>query len=476
MRSGGRLRGEVISGRRDAAGFLDIPWVRDRLGRFLGGPPFPGTLNLRLEEGAARDSWAALKGSTRGWLLEPAEEGFCAATVFPVSVEGVENGGIILPHVEGYPEDVVEVVAGLSLRSLLGLQDGAGVEVSWGSAAVKDRQLEVCLAEAVESPWSNGFSAFSLEGDLPDFDLAALDTSTHVFGRRLSLPLFISSMTGGGVRSGSVNRTLAEAAQATGIGMAVGSQRLMLEDPSLLPDFQVRRWAPDILLFADLGLVHLNYGLTRELCLRAVEEIEADGLMLYVNPIHEALQADGNLDFAGLLDRLAELRDDFPYPIILKEVGSGLPRAALLRITGVQVAGVDVAGRGGTDWGRVEAALAGRHVAGPLEELGTSTADSLEAALEIMPPRAVILASGGIRTGVEVAKALALGARAAGMALPFLRWAMDSPERVVEGVRRLEKELRVAMWFAGAADVSGLRGRVRRVLPGEHPGPPTAGA
>lgn len=471
-RSGGRLRGTVISGRREAAGFLALPWVEERLTRFLGSTPFPGTLNLRLEAGPSIESWRALKASALGRELPPGAEGFCAATLFAVSVEGEEPGAVALPQVEGYPEDVVELVAARGLRERFRLEDGSGVEVSWGSAAMKDRHLDTCLRGAVESGGGNGFSAYELEGDLPDFHLAALDTSTHLLGRRLSVPLYVSSMTGGGVRSGAINRRLAEAAQATGIGMAVGSQRLMLEDPSLAPDFRVRTWAPDILLFADLGLVHLNYWLTRELCLRAVEEIEADALMLYVNPLHEALQSGGDLDFSGLLDKLSALCDDFPYPIVVKEVGSGLPPAALLRLAGGNVAGVDVAGRGGTDWGRVEAVLAGRPPDGPLDELGTSTADSLAAALEAMPPRALVLASGGIRNGVEVAKALALGARAAGMALPFLRWAVDSTERVVDGVRLVEKELRIAMWHAGAADVAALKGRVHRVWPGVGPGEP----
>jgi len=462
-RTGGRLRGEVVSGRQEAASFMTARWVRDALTRVLGGEPFPGTLNLRLEPGPALESWRALKASASGVQLPPGDEGSCASTLFPVSVEGTVRGVLLLPHVEGYPEDMVELVARESLRERFRLGDGSVVALSWGSAAMKDRQLEACLSGAVESSRGNGFAAFELEGDLPDFDLAALDTSTRVFGRRLSLPLFVSSMTGGGVGSGLINRRLAEAAQATGIGMAVGSQRLMLEDSSLVSDFRVRDWAPDILLFADLGLVHLNRGLTRELCLRAVEEIEADALMLYVNPLHEALQAGGDLDFAGLLDRLSDLCRDFPYPILLKEVGSGLPSAALARIAGTDVAGVDVAGRGGTDWGRVEAVLAGRLPDSPLEELGTATADSLVAAVEIMPPRAVILASGGIRSGVEVAKALALGAHAAGMALPFLRWAVESTERIVEGVRTVHDDLRVAMWYAGARDVAAIRGRARRM-------------
>jgi len=329
------------------------------------------------------------------------------------------------------------------------------------AAAVKDRHLAVCLSEDVESRQANGFEAYALQGDLPDFAFDDLDPSVQLFGRRPALPLFISSMTGGSRRGGEINRRLAEAAQQLGIGMAVGSQRLMLDYPETAGTFQVRRWAPDILLFADLGLVHLNRDLDRAACLRAVEAIEADALVFYINPMHEAYQPVGDLDFKGLLAKLAELAADFPYPVLVKEVGFGFSEEALRRLAALPLAGVDVAGAGGTDWGRVEALLAGRDPGSPLEELAVPTAVSLQAAGRVLPPGMTVLASGGIRDGLEVAKALALGAAAVGMALPFLQWAAESAETVVEGVRRLESELRLAMWYAGARDVAALRGRLR---------------
>lgn len=353
--------------------------------------------------------------------------------------------------------------------------EGGRTEGIAAAVEMKDRHVEVCLSDPVESRRSNGFAAYELLGDLPDFDLADLDPGVELFGRRLALPLFVSSMTGGGRRSEAINRRLAQAAQELHLGLAVGSQSLMLKDPSAAASFQVRRWAPDVLLFADLGLVHLNYGLDQAACLRAVEAIEADALLLYVNPMHEAFQAAGDLDFAGLLDRLADLAAGFLYPIILKEVGFGFSPAALHRLTahpaGRRLAGLDVAGLGGTHWGRVESALAGRPLDSPLEDLGTPTAESLAWAVRLLPEEALVFASGGIRDGVEVAKALALGAAAAGMGLPFLQWANGSMEAVLAGVGRLDQELRVAMWYAGARTVRELRGRVR--LAGSAPPLPT---
>ena len=511
------LRGVVVSGRKEAAAFLSIPWVREQLAALLGRELFPGTLNLELREPRSRATWRWRSSSGACLTVAPSEPGFCAASYFPVTLNGSVRAGVVLPHVEGYPPNVVEVVAAESLRDRFTLEDGDEVRLDWeeigpdstagppssrtapkdaaparsddqpaeapavgparqppgrvarfpgGGAGAKDRHIDVCLSQPVESLRANGLDAYELVAHLPDHAFQAVDPGVELFGRRLALPLVISSMTGGGRHSGEINARLAQAAQTLGIGMAVGSQKLMLRDPEAAPSFQVRRWAPDILLFADLGLVHLNYELGREDCLRAVEEIGADALMLYVNPMHEALQPAGDLDFRGLLDRLAELAADFPYPVLLKEVGFGLPASLLGRLGQpplVRVlAGVDVAGVGGTDWGRVEALIAGRPLDTSLEELGTSTAESLQAAVTLLPEYMAVIASGGIRNGVEAAKALALGASAVGMALPFLRWASQSVEHILAGVEDLERELRLSLWYAGAADVADLRGRIRK--------------
>ena len=326
--------------------------------------------------------------------------------------------------------------------------------------AGKDRHIETCLTRQVESEAANGFGRYELIGDLPDFNFAEIDLSTSLLGRRLELPIMISSLTGGGRNSARVNRNLAEAAQRLGLAMTVGSQRIMLEHPETRPSFEVRRWAPDILLMADLGLVHLNHGLTAEKCCEAVEAIGADGLALYVNPMHEAVQRNGMLDFTGLIGKLAALCEGFPYPIMIKEVGFGFSEAALRKMRPCPIAALDVAGMGGTDWCRVETA-SGRARLSPDLELGVRTAESLETALRILPPDVAVLASGGVRTGVDIAKALAMGATAAGMGLPFLRWAHDSADRVVGEVERLVEELKLCLWYTGSRTLPELKQKVK---------------
>jgi len=247
--------------------------------------------------------------------------------------------------------------------------------------------------------------------------------------------------------------------------MALGSQKLMLTHPETSDSFQVRKWAPDILLMGNLGLVHLNYGLTVDDCLRAVESVGADALTFYLNPLHEIFQEAGDTNFRGILGKLEEICERLTCPVVVKEVGFGLSRDTLRRLRDAGVSAVDVAGQGGTDWGLVEQAL-GRTRPDPVyAELGVPTAEALRAATAALTPDMTILASGGIRNGVEVAKAIALGATAAGMALPYLRWANDSADRVIAETHRIADQLRVSMWYSGTAALADLRGRTEQRLP-----------
>lgn len=295
---------------------------------------------------------------------------------------------------------------------------------------------------------------------LPELELDQVNTSTHFLGKQLNAPLLISSMTGGTAEAQTINHNLAAAAQAAGIAMGVGSQRAAIEDHSLVPTFQVRDVAPDILLFANLGVIQLNYGYGPAEYQRAVEMIKADALILHLNPLQETLQPEGDRNWAGLLPKIEVLCRHLPVPVIAKEVGWGLSAQAARDLANAGVAALDIAGAGGTCWSEVEyhrvsTRLHGR-VAAAFADWGLTTLESLLLVREAAPHLPTI-ASGGLRDGIDVAKVIALGALLAGLAGPFLKAAVHSAEAAVEKATELVTVLRIAMFAAGAADISQLQ-------------------
>jgi len=295
---------------------------------------------------------------------------------------------------------------------------------------------------------------------LPEINRDDVDLSTSLLGKDLSAPLIISSMTGGTEEAETINKNLAMAAQIHGLGMGVGSQRAALEEPTLSHTYQVRDVAPDILLLANLGAVQLNYGYGVEHCQRAVEMIEADGLILHLNPLQEALQPEGNTDFSGLLAKIAQVCRGLSVPVIVKEVGWGISEEVARRLADASVAAIDVAGAGGTSWSEVErhrvVSESSRRIAAAFADWGIPTAVSIQMVRRAAPD-VTLIASGGIRTGVEAAKAIALGADAAALATPFLKPATVSPEAVGEKIGEILEQLRTAMFCVGARDLQELK-------------------
>ncbi len=295
---------------------------------------------------------------------------------------------------------------------------------------------------------------------LPEINRDHIDLSTTLLGKRLSAPVIISSMTGGTEEAETINKNLALAAQTHGLGMGVGSQRAALEEPGLAHTYQVRAVAPDILLLANLGAVQLNYGYGVEHCQRAVEMIEADGLILHLNPLQEALQPEGNTDFSGLLTKIEQVCRELSVPLIVKEVGWGISEEVARRLAGAGVAAIDVAGTGGTSWSEVEmhrvVSESSRRIAAAFADWGISTAESIQM-VRRAAPGVTLIASGGIRTGVQAAKAIALGADAVALATPFLKPATVSPEAVGEKIREILEELRTAMFCVGAGNLQELK-------------------
>jgi isopentenyl-diphosphate delta-isomerase len=304
---------------------------------------------------------------------------------------------------------------------------------------------------------------------LPEIDLAKVDTSVSIFGKTLKTPLLISSMTGGTEQAAQINRTLAAAAEQAGIAMGLGSQRAALEDSSLADTFRVRQVAPTALLLANLGAVQLNYGYTVEHCRRAVEMIEADALILHFNALQEAVQPEGDGNFSGLLAKIEQFCRRLPVPVVAKEVGWGFAEDTARRLIEAGVAAIDVAGSGGTSWSQVEMYRAEseiqRRVAATFIDWGIPTADAI-LAVKRADAQLPIIASGGIRHGLDVAKCLALGATLAGMAGPFLKAAVQSPQAVLDEIEIARRELRVAMFGIGASSIAALQNTDRLIKRG----------
>ena len=301
---------------------------------------------------------------------------------------------------------------------------------------------------------------FFMHQATPEIDLAEVDTSLELLGKPLQRPLLISSMTGGTAEARQINRTLAEAAHITGMAMGLGSMRAALEDPSLAHTYQVRDVAPDILLFANLGAVQLNYGYGLAQCQRAVAMIEADALILHFNALQEAVQPEGDGNFSGLLGKIESICRQLPVPVIAKEVGWGFSQEAARQLAEAGIAAIDVAGAGGTSWSQVEMfrAPTKRHarVAGAFIDWGIPTAVSIQYCHQAAP-HLPIFASGGINNGIDVAKCLALGASIAGLAGHFLRAAdSDGVAGVIELAETITDELRIAMFSAGAVNLPAL--------------------
>ncbi len=330
--------------------------------------------------------------------------------------------------------------------------------------ARKARHLDVCLEEDVRSALDPGWDGVRLEHEaLPEIALDDVDVSTRFLGFALRAPLLVSSMTGGTARAATINRRLGAVAEGRGIALGLGSGRALIEDPALLPTFAVRDVAPHALLFANIGAVQLNYGVRVDDVRRLIDALHADALFLHVNPLQEALQPSGDTNFRSLLPKIADLCGRLERPIVVKGVGSGISARTVQRLIDAGVAAVDVAAAGGTSWARVEGKRSGDDRREALAETfagwGTPTVDVLRT-IRARFPALPLIASGGLRTGVHVAKALALGADLCGLALPFLEAADESEDAVDALVGALVDGLRIAMFATGSAQVGALRDAV----------------
>jgi isopentenyl-diphosphate delta-isomerase len=327
----------------------------------------------------------------------------------------------------------------------------------------KSEHLRINLEEDVTFPHlTTGLAGYRfLHNALPEIALDDVDLTTSFLGKRLQLPLLISSMTGGTAEAQRINLHLAEGAQAAGIAMGLGSLRAALEAPHVADTFRVRHRAPDILLFANLGAAQLNTGFGLEQCQRAVDLVEADALILHLNPLQEALQVDGNTDWRGLLTRIEVVCRGLEVPLVVKEVGWGISAATARQLVGAGVSAIDVAGAGGTSWSQVEMYRAPserrRRLCAAFADWGIPMAEALTGVRTALPD-ARLIASGGLRSGMDLAKVLALGADLGGLAGPFLKAANVSAQAVAELAAEIADVLRIVMFCLGIASVQDLKG------------------
>lgn len=325
----------------------------------------------------------------------------------------------------------------------------------------KADHIKINLEQDVRSALTTGLENYRfIHEALPELDLNRLDTTVSLFGKTLASPTLVSSMTGGTSEAETINLRLAEAAQECGVAMGVGSQRAAIEHPEQAKTFQVRRVAPDILLFANLGAVQFNYGYGVDQCRQAVDMIQADALYLHLNPLQEAVQDAGDTNWIGIAKKIEEVCKKLEVPVIAKEVGWGISEKTAKLLANCGVSAIDVAGAGGTSWSQVEMHRAPdeftRKLAATFVGWGIPTADSIINVKNAVPEMTVF-ASGGIKDGLDIAKCIALGATLGGMAGQFLKAAAVSTEKVVEMMKLTKRQIEVTMFATGSKTLEELK-------------------
>ena len=329
----------------------------------------------------------------------------------------------------------------------------------------KADHIDICLEEDVQARTvTTGFEdVHFVHRALPEINREEIDLKIKVFNHEFSAPIIVGAMTGGTAKAEKINAAIAKAVEQLGLGMGLGSQRAAIENPKLEKTFSIaRKNAPTAFLIANLGGPQLVQGYGLKEARKAVEMIEADALAIHLNPLQEAIQPEGETKFKGLTKKIGEIVAELDVPVIVKETGAGIAAEEAKKLESVGVKGIDVAGAGGTSWAAVEYYRAKKAKNSFLERLGEAfwdwgipTAVSL---VEVVQSVSIpVIASGGIRDGVQAAKALALGASLSSLSSPILKQAVKGPEEVKKTLEHIIEELRNAMFLVGADSIEKLR-------------------
>jgi len=328
-----------------------------------------------------------------------------------------------------------------------------------GTEKRKGEHVEICTGKNVEpenkSTWLECVSLDMVElvhQALPDANLSEVDASTELFGKKLSFPLIIAAMTGGYEGAEKINKNLAKAAEELGVGLGLGSQRAMIENPELSYTYEVRDVAPNILLIGNVGVPQLK---DPSKITEASEKISADAIAVHLNPLQEAAQKEGEPNFKDALEKIKNLASKSPIPIIVKETGAGISKEATEKLIAAGVKGIDVGGAGGTSFSKVESLRSGSSDK-TFWGWGIPTAASV---LEVRSASKEIplISTGGIRSGLDAAKCIALGADAFGIALPLLKPAQKSHAEAVKYLKNFFNDFKKAMFLVGASNIKELK-------------------
>lgn len=324
----------------------------------------------------------------------------------------------------------------------------------------KSEHIEICLNEDIDIN-TTGFEHVNFKdvdivhSALPEVDFDDVDISCQFMGRMFDSPILISCMTGGTELAEKINKNLARAAEACNIPMGVGSQRVALENKNAEKTFRVKEVAPHIFLIGNLGAVSFNNGYSVDDAKRAIEMINANALALHLNPLQEASQPEGDVNWEGCIDNIRNVCESVDKPVIVKEVGEGISREVGMQIERAGAAAIDVAGVGGTSWSLIESYRSKSDLGKKFRGWGVPTAISL---VEVMESVDIpVIASGGMRNGVDAAKAIALGTDLVGFALPFLKCATISSDDVVKKIQEIEREIKTAVFLSGSKTLNQMK-------------------